>query len=259
MEWKTNQTNFQLCHQPTQTMTLLKMLTFKDPFNFLILLTFTGQSTMWLSMASEVQKFFKVNTLLLLNFDPNLIIPVVTGEQLFIYWRKNILLPYLPKMRHFFGKKLNGVSDKLQILHTTKLPQKNLKIIFIPDPVLCEIGKYNILCNFFFVWNISIFRLVFNSPLTCIPIFPAACFNFNWFFCKSSICSRPYSTPTQIYFKSETGQRIISKYFVWNNVSSRKWEWRIRFCLISFMQLFKGDSNHSGPFMWISDNAWQWH
>ena len=89
-----------------------------------------------------------------------------------------------------------------------------------------------------------------TRPHNFIHILPADYLNCNWFFCKSSICSWPYSSRTQIYIKSETGQRIISKYFVWNNVSSRKWEWRIWFCLISLMQLFKGDSHkvHWSPF-----------
>ena len=92
------------------------------------------------------------------------------------------------------------------------------------------------------IWAV-VYIIVFNSSLNLIHIFPAACFNCNWFHWISSIFSWPCSTRSQIYIKSETGQRIISKYFVWNNVNSRKWEWRIRFCLISLMQLFKGDSH----------------
>ena len=56
----------------------------------------------------------------------------------------------------------------------------------------------------------------FNSHLSCS--------NFNWFHWISSIFSWPCSTRSQIYIKSETGQRMISKYFVWNNVNSMRQE-----------------------------------
>ena len=88
-----------------------------------------------------------------------------------------------------------------------------------------------------------VFLFLCSRPNNFFQIFLAACFNWNRFYCKSPIYSWPYSTCTQIYVKSETGQRISSKYFVSNNVSSRKWEWKIRFGLISLMQLFKGESH----------------
>ena len=75
----------------------------------------------------EIQKFWKVNAQFLLNFDPNLIISVLTGEQLFKYWRKNICIRYLPKMWYLLAKNLLLVSDKLQIRHTSKLPYAEKK------------------------------------------------------------------------------------------------------------------------------------
>ena len=56
-----------------------------------------------------------------------------------------------------------------------------------------------------------------------LHILPAAYLNCNWCCCKSSISSWPYSTGPKKYIKSETGQKTIPKYSVWNNWISRKW------------------------------------
>ena len=61
------------------------------------------------------------------SFDPKLIIPVLTGEQLFKYWRKNICITYLPKMWYLLAKNLLLVSVKLKIWHTDKLPHAEKK------------------------------------------------------------------------------------------------------------------------------------
>ena len=47
----------------------------------------------------------------MLIFYPNLKIPFLTGKKLFKYWRKNISIRYLPKMRY-----LQGVSKKRYFL-----------------------------------------------------------------------------------------------------------------------------------------------
>ena len=59
-------------------------------------------------------------------------------------------------------------------------------------------------------------------------------------------CQRSFALRVKIQhqcIKNQTGQRMIFKYFVLFNVSSIKWKWRIIFCLICLMQLFKEDSN----------------
>ena len=101
----------------------------------------------------------------MLIFYQNLKILVLTGKQLFKYWRKNIPITYLQKMGYLLAKNLNGVSYKLQILHTTKLPRA-LKKTYIADPVVkmeLEIWKY--LTNFFLCQNIwrPVLMPVFNS------------------------------------------------------------------------------------------------
>ena len=63
----------------------------------------------------------------MLNFDPNLIIPVLTGEKLDKILRKNIPITYLSKMRQLLAKNLLLVSVKLQIRHTDKLPHAEKK------------------------------------------------------------------------------------------------------------------------------------
>ena len=63
----------------------------------------------------------------MLNLDPNLIIPVVTGEKLDKILRKNIPITYLSKMRQLLAKNLLLVSVKLQIRHTDKLPHAEKK------------------------------------------------------------------------------------------------------------------------------------
>ena len=63
----------------------------------------------------------------MLNFDPNLIIPVMTGEKLDKIFRKNIPITYLSKMRQLLAKNLFLVSVKLQFQHTSKLPNAEKK------------------------------------------------------------------------------------------------------------------------------------
>ena len=70
----------------------------------------------------------------MLNLDPKLIIPVLTGGQLFNYWR-NICITYLPKMWYLFAKKMFLVSVKLQIQHTSKLPHAEKNIARIANAV----------------------------------------------------------------------------------------------------------------------------
>ena len=49
-------------------------------------------------------RFPQVKAQFLLNFDPNLIFPVLTDKQLFKYWRTNIPITYLPKMGYLLAK-----------------------------------------------------------------------------------------------------------------------------------------------------------
>ena len=49
----------------------------------------------------------------MLNFDPNLIITVLTGEKLYKNLRKNIPITYLSKNVAFIGKNLFGASVEL--------------------------------------------------------------------------------------------------------------------------------------------------
>ena len=67
-----------------------------------------------------------------------------------------------------------------------------------------------------------------------IHILPAAYLNCNWLCCKLPISSWPYSTSPQKYIKSETGQKTIPKYSVWNNWISRKWGRRKKVLFLKF-------------------------
>ena len=65
------------------------------------------------------------------SFDPKLIIPVLTGEQLFKYWRKNICITYLPKMWYLLAKTCSWCQWNLKFgtqtnyLMPRKKPQNN--------------------------------------------------------------------------------------------------------------------------------------
>ena len=54
-------------------------------------------------------------------------------------------------------------------------------------------------------------------------ILPADWLNWNWVLCKFFFCVWLRSTSPQIYVQSETTQRTIFKYFLWNNHTGRKW------------------------------------
>ena len=72
------------------------------------------------------------------------------------------------------------------------------------------------------IWGV-VEMTVFNSSQNFIQILPAACLNRNWFYCKSFVCTWLCSTSPQINIKSETGQKAVSKYSIWNNCTGRKW------------------------------------
>ena len=84
-----------------EELVLRGILTFKDPFNFLIQLTFTCQSTMWLSIALGSSKVFKSECLVLAQF--------WSQSDNCDWWttvhivETNIFVPYLPKMRHLLA------------------------------------------------------------------------------------------------------------------------------------------------------------
>ena len=74
------------------------------------------------------------------------------------------------------------------------------------------------------IWNLQIFSVIFRikylmscfeTSVQLVPKFdqflPVVCLNWNWVYCKSFFCSWLCSTSSQIYIKSETGQRPISK------------------------------------------------
>ena len=125
---------------------------------------------------------------------------------------------------HFLNQKREGLDCEtwnFSWRHKRSVVKKHLKIIFFTvQPFIVKMQ--------FEIWKYLHSKLFLPKYLSCrlhnsvqlVHIFPAACFDWNWSYCKSSICSWPYSTRTQIYFKSETGKRIISKYFVWNNWDS---------------------------------------
>ena len=76
-----------------------------------------------------------------------------------------------------------------------------------------EISKY---LSWFFhsaKYLMLFWGLCSTRPHYFIHILPPDCLNCNWLFLKFSCCSRLCSTRTQILFKSETAQLVISKYF----------------------------------------------
>ena len=86
-----------------------------------------------------------------------------------------------------------------------------------------------------FIVKCAVSRLPFNWSLNFIQILPAACLNWYWVYVKSFFFSWLCSTGPQIYIKSETVQRTISKYFLWNNHTERKWAlwWKYSYFLSS--------------------------
>ena len=86
-----------------------------------------------------------------------------------------------------------------------------------------EISKYSQnICQIFQHLQ-PVFRTSHSTRPQKNHILPAAYLNCNWLCCKLPISSWPYSTSPQKYIKSETGQKTIPKYSVWNNYTRRKW------------------------------------
>ena len=167
----------------------------------------------------------------MLNFDPNLKIPLLSGEKLYKNWRKNIAITNMSKMWHLLAKNMLLVSEKRKILYTCKSPRAEKitpKYLFSQGPA--TLWKWNVKLT-----NIhKIFAKYFNTynqflglHIQLVPkkihMLPAAYLNCNWLCCKLPISSWPYSTSPQKYIKSETGQKTIPKYSVWNNYTRRKW------------------------------------
>ena len=73
---------------------------------------------MRLSTQLELSKNLKVKGYFFLNFHPNLIIPVLTGEKLSNICLKKYSKPIFAKNVIFIGKK--PVSEKVEIQHTSK-------------------------------------------------------------------------------------------------------------------------------------------
>ena len=134
-------------------------------------------------------------------------------------------------MRHLLAKNMLLVSEKRKILHTCKLPRAEKitpKQLFSPGPA--TLWKWNlkftnihkIFAKYFNTYN-QFLGLHIQLVPKKIHILPAAYLNCNWLCCKLPISSWPYSTSPQKYIKSETGQKTIPKYSVWNNYTRRKW------------------------------------
>ena len=124
---------------------------------------------------------------------------------------------------HIFVKICNSLAKNLfrvsQLIYLVprKTPQNN---IFIPALIIVkvEFEMYkHLLLNFHHCCHLkkidAVLRLLFNSS----PQFHShpACtlLELQLILCKFSCCSRLCSTRTQILFKSETAQVVISKYF----------------------------------------------
>ena len=110
-------------------------------------------------------------------------------------------------------------------LKLKKTPKNNF---FIRGQQHCENGIpkftniHKIFAKYFNTYN-QFLGLHIQLVPKKIHIFPAAYLNCNWLCCKLPISSWPYSTSPQKYIKSETGQKTIPKYSVWNNYTRRKW------------------------------------
>ena len=163
----------------------------------------------------------------MLNFDPILKIPLLAGQKLSKDSGKNIPVKYLWKMWYWLAKNLLGMSDQLEILHTSKLhhaekkPQNNFLVWGAHH---CENGiwKIQIFCEFFS--SSKIFDVRFQGKCSTRPhILFTSCLWTAWTAIDFIFWRRLCSTRTQILFKSETAQLAISKYFVWNNETASKW------------------------------------
>ena len=124
--------------------------------------------------------------------------------------------------------------------HIFSCSKRNLKITFFSRaPFNVQIFQKYFTNIFICQIIIKYLELVFTDHIQLVPqffhILPAACCDCNWFYCKSFFCIWPCSTSPQIYIKSETEQRTISKYSVWNNQISIKWEQRNKFSLLELL------------------------
>ena len=90
------------------------------------------------------------------SFDPKLIIPVLTGEQLFKYWRKNICITYLPKMWYLLAKTCSWCQWNLKFGTQTNylMPRKK------PQNNFVHWGQHH--CENA-IWNLQIFSVIFSS------------------------------------------------------------------------------------------------
>ena len=169
--------------------------------------------------------------------------------------RKIFLSKISPKCRICWQKTWTGCRINLKFGMQSyffvlfKKPQNNF---FIPGPVHCA----NIFQIFSFSrssWNIwtQLLQITFNSSHNLFHILPAARWNCNWFYCQLFFSIWPCSTSPQIYIKSETEQRTISKYSVWNNQISIKWEQRNKF---SLLELLLKDS-HIVHWRWYTEGS----
>ena len=108
----------------------------------------------------------------MLNSDPNLIIPVLTGKELLEYWWKNILVIYLPKMGYLLAKNLKGVSDHFEIWRALKFCgalKKKLKITFWPEAPFIVKMDFQIWRNLHFFPRFKYFELCFYASVQLVP------------------------------------------------------------------------------------------
>ena len=160
-----------------------------------------------------------------------MIIPVLTGEKLFKYWRKNIPVTYLSKMSYLLLKNLFLVSVKLQIQHTSKLPyaeKKPQNNFFNWGQEHCENGIWNIQIFFTFFHNLKIFDVRFEASVQLVPTIL-----FTSFLQPASIETDPIANPPSAVDRIQLVPKYISKVklgswqspniSVWNNYTARKW------------------------------------
>ena len=161
----------------------------------------------------------------MLNFVPNMIIPVLTGEKLFKYWRKNIPVTYLSKMGYLLAKNLLLVSDKLQIRHTSKLPyaeKKPQNNFFIRGQEHCENGMWNIQIFFTFFHNLKIFDVRFEASVQLVPTISfTSCLQSAWtaidFFVNLADAVDCVQLVPKYYSKVNLRSWQSPTIFVWNN------------------------------------------
>ena len=176
----------------------------------------------------------------MLNFDPNLIIPVLPCKQLFKYWRTNIC-----KNVVYIGEKENSSwclwNFKFSLQANYLMPRKKPQNNFVHwGQQHCQNGVWNlqifyVIFSLFFVgggqaqtqsstskaltWiqcKFIIFDVLFwgkcsTCPHNLIHILPADYLNCNWFYWKSTFCSWPYSFKSypNIYQKWNWTEDII--------------------------------------------------